>query len=175
MLTALATAQAPLAVGQLARALGWQLPRTVAAIAAAQDNLASAARWRYGASRPKPGLSRPAGRPQPGATVTTASLPAATGGKPYSATLAAPHPFSACRARLPPVAPLQQTGLPGATLAVSLRWVAFRTACVPAPQKNAGGDAQIAAARLGQTHDALALEEPRVRAAAHFLVAAGAD
>jgi hypothetical protein len=38
VLTALATAQAPLSAGQLARALGWQLPRTTAAIAAAQDN-----------------------------------------------------------------------------------------------------------------------------------------
>ena len=38
MLTALATARAPLSADQLARALEWQLPRTAAAIAAAQDN-----------------------------------------------------------------------------------------------------------------------------------------
>jgi hypothetical protein len=38
VLTALATARAPLAAGQLARGLGWQLPRVAAAIAAAQDN-----------------------------------------------------------------------------------------------------------------------------------------
>ncbi len=38
VLTALATARAPLTADQLARALGWQLPRTAAAIAAAQDN-----------------------------------------------------------------------------------------------------------------------------------------
>src|SRR5260370_22323041 len=39
VLTALATARDPLSADQLARALGWQLPRTAAAIAAAQDNL----------------------------------------------------------------------------------------------------------------------------------------
>jgi hypothetical protein len=38
VLTALATARAPLSADQLARALGWPLPRTAAAIAAAQDN-----------------------------------------------------------------------------------------------------------------------------------------
>ena len=38
VLTALATAQAPLSADQLTRALGWPLPRTTAAIAAAQDN-----------------------------------------------------------------------------------------------------------------------------------------
>jgi hypothetical protein len=38
VLTALATAPAPLSAGQLARALGWQLPRAAAAITAAQDN-----------------------------------------------------------------------------------------------------------------------------------------
>ena len=38
VLTALATARAPLSADQLARGLGWQLPRTAAAIAAAQDN-----------------------------------------------------------------------------------------------------------------------------------------
>jgi hypothetical protein len=38
VLTALATARAPLPADQLARALGWQLPRTTAAIAAAQHN-----------------------------------------------------------------------------------------------------------------------------------------
>ena|SRR6266849_2842216 len=38
VLTALATARAPLSADQLARALGWHLPRTAAAIAAAQDN-----------------------------------------------------------------------------------------------------------------------------------------
>src|SRR5258708_18354922 len=38
VLTALATARAPLSADQLARALGWQLPRTAAAIAAAQHN-----------------------------------------------------------------------------------------------------------------------------------------
>ena len=38
VLTALATARAPLSADQLARALGWQLPRTAAAIAAAHDN-----------------------------------------------------------------------------------------------------------------------------------------
>jgi hypothetical protein len=38
VLTALATARAPLSAGQLTRALGWPLPRTAAAIAAAQDN-----------------------------------------------------------------------------------------------------------------------------------------
>jgi hypothetical protein len=38
MLTALATARDPLSADQLARALGWQLPRAAAAIAAAQDN-----------------------------------------------------------------------------------------------------------------------------------------
>ena len=38
MLTALATARAPLSADQLARAPGWQLPRTAAAIAAAHDN-----------------------------------------------------------------------------------------------------------------------------------------
>jgi hypothetical protein len=38
VLTALATARAPLSADQLARALSWQLPRTAAAIAAAQDN-----------------------------------------------------------------------------------------------------------------------------------------
>jgi hypothetical protein len=38
VLTALATARTPLSADQLARALGWQLPRTTAAIAAAQDN-----------------------------------------------------------------------------------------------------------------------------------------
>ncbi len=38
VLTALAAARAPLPADQLARALGWQLPRTAAAIAAAQDN-----------------------------------------------------------------------------------------------------------------------------------------
>jgi len=38
VLTALATARAPLSAAQLARALGWPLPRTAAAIAAAQDN-----------------------------------------------------------------------------------------------------------------------------------------
>ena len=38
LLTALATARDPLSADQLARALGWQLPRTAAAIAAAQDN-----------------------------------------------------------------------------------------------------------------------------------------
>ena len=37
-LTALATARAPLSADQLARALGWQLPRAADAIAAAQDN-----------------------------------------------------------------------------------------------------------------------------------------
>ncbi len=38
VLTALATARAPLSADQLARALGWQLPRTTAALAAARDN-----------------------------------------------------------------------------------------------------------------------------------------
>lgn len=38
VLTALATARAPLSADQLARALEWHLPRTAAAIAAAQDN-----------------------------------------------------------------------------------------------------------------------------------------
>jgi hypothetical protein len=38
VLTALATARAPLSADQIARALGWQLPRTAAAIATAQDN-----------------------------------------------------------------------------------------------------------------------------------------
>lgn len=38
MLAALATARAPLSADQLARALGWPLPRTAAAIAAAQDD-----------------------------------------------------------------------------------------------------------------------------------------
>ncbi len=38
VLTALATARDPLSADQLARALGWQLPRAAAAIAAAQDN-----------------------------------------------------------------------------------------------------------------------------------------
>src|SRR5260370_12528348 len=38
VLTALAAARAPLSADQLARALGWQLPRAAAAIAAAQDN-----------------------------------------------------------------------------------------------------------------------------------------
>jgi hypothetical protein len=38
VLTALATARAPLSAGQLARALGWPLPGTTAAIAAAHDN-----------------------------------------------------------------------------------------------------------------------------------------
>jgi hypothetical protein len=38
VLTALATARAPLSADQLARALSWQLPRTTVAIAAAQDN-----------------------------------------------------------------------------------------------------------------------------------------
>jgi hypothetical protein len=38
LLTALATARTPLTADQLAGALGWQLPRTTAAIAAAQDN-----------------------------------------------------------------------------------------------------------------------------------------
>ncbi len=38
MLTALAAARAPLSADQLARALSWQLPRTTAAIAVAQDN-----------------------------------------------------------------------------------------------------------------------------------------
>jgi hypothetical protein len=37
VITALATARAPLTADQLARALGWQLPRATAAIAAAQD------------------------------------------------------------------------------------------------------------------------------------------
>jgi hypothetical protein len=38
VLTALATARAPLSADQLAHTLGWQLPRTAAAIAAAQDS-----------------------------------------------------------------------------------------------------------------------------------------
>jgi hypothetical protein len=38
VLTALATARAPLSAGQLTRALDWPLPRAAAAIAAAQDN-----------------------------------------------------------------------------------------------------------------------------------------
>ena len=38
VLAALATARAPLSADQLARALGWPLPRTAAAIAAAQDD-----------------------------------------------------------------------------------------------------------------------------------------
>ena len=38
VLTVLATARAPLSADQLTRALDWQLPRTAAAIAAAQDN-----------------------------------------------------------------------------------------------------------------------------------------
>jgi hypothetical protein len=38
VLTALATARAPLSAGQLARALDWQLPRAAAAITTAQDN-----------------------------------------------------------------------------------------------------------------------------------------
>jgi hypothetical protein len=38
VLTALATARAPLSADQLTRALDWQLPRTAAAITAAQDN-----------------------------------------------------------------------------------------------------------------------------------------
>ena len=38
VLAALATAQAPLSADQLTRAVGWQLPRTIAAIAVAQDN-----------------------------------------------------------------------------------------------------------------------------------------
>src|SRR5260370_2935752 len=38
VLTALAAARAPLSADQLARALGWQLPRAAAAIGAAQDN-----------------------------------------------------------------------------------------------------------------------------------------
>jgi hypothetical protein len=43
VLTVLATARARLSADQLARALGWQLPRTSAVIAAAQDNPTSAA------------------------------------------------------------------------------------------------------------------------------------
>lgn len=38
VLTVLATARAPLSADQVARTLGWQLPRITAAIAAAQDN-----------------------------------------------------------------------------------------------------------------------------------------
>ncbi len=38
VLTVLATSRAPLSADQLARALGWQLPRAAAAIAGAQDN-----------------------------------------------------------------------------------------------------------------------------------------
>jgi hypothetical protein len=59
VLTALATAPAPLTADQLAQALGWQLHRVAAAIAAAYSNPVSSARSRCAVSRPKPGPSNP--------------------------------------------------------------------------------------------------------------------
>jgi hypothetical protein len=95
VLTALATARAPLPADQLARALGWQLPRTAAAIAAAQDNPIWAARWRCGASRPKPGLSRRGWTSSP----RCSTAPCATPPAPPSSTTTRP---ASCSPRSPP-------------------------------------------------------------------------
>ena len=66
--------------------LEWQLPRTTAAISAAQDNPAPAARWRCAASRPEPGPSHPAWTSSP----RRSAAPCAISSAPPSSTTTRP-------------------------------------------------------------------------------------